>query len=296
MKQLALLLIAGMFAAGSRRCRAETACTEVTVQANVESGQRELTLADLLASGSCVELLQAAALVGLGAVPRAESVRVLDGRQIRRRLEDLTEAGLNLKTITSMHVPVRILVRRAGATKSCAEIAQFVLGSAASQNMASASGLWQENFDCAAARHLPEETPLELMKTAWNAPLQRWEFVLHCVRPEDCTPFMVWTYKEKSASFAVANSRSDGGGQVTFLAVSSAPGSPEATGAGGSGGLVKRGQTATLTWDQAGIRAVLPVTCLEAGGLGKTVRVRFKNTPRVMWAEVTGEGTLRAGP
>jgi hypothetical protein len=294
MKQLALLLIGGMFAVGFLRCRAETACTEVTVQAHVEAGQGELTLADLLASGSCVELRQAAALVGLGAVPRAESVRVLDGRQIRRRLEDLAEAILNLKTITSMHVPMRIVVRRAGATKSCAEIAQFVTGSAASQNMASASGPWQENFDCAAARRLPEETPLELMKTAWNAPLQRWEFVLHCVRPEDCAPFMVWTYKEKTLSSGVANSRSDGDGQVSFLAVSSAPGLPEATG-GASSSLVKKGQTATLTWNQAGIRAVLPVTCLEAGGLGQVVRVRFKNTPRVMWAEVTGEGTLRAG-
>jgi hypothetical protein len=294
MKRLALMLIGGMFAAGALRCGAESACTEVTVQANVEAEPGVLTLADLLAGGSCLELRQAAVLVGLGAVPRAESVRVLDGRQIRRRLENLTGASLNLKTITSMHVPVRIVVRRAGATKSCAEIAQFVTGRAASQDMGGAYWPWQENFDCAAARRLPEETPLELLKTAWNAPLQRWEFGLRCVHPEDCAPFMIWTYKEKTALSGVADSRSDAVGHVSFLPVSSGRGAPEATAAGG--GLVKRGQTATLTWDQGGIRAVLPVTCLDAGGLGQVVRVRFKNTPRIMWAEVTGEGTLRAGP
>jgi Chaperone for flagella basal body P-ring formation len=296
MKRLALMLIGGIFAAGSLRCGAESACTEVTVQANVAAEPGALSLADLLVNGSCLELRRAASLVGLGAVPRAESVRVLDGRQIRRRLEDLTGASLNLKTVTSMHIPVRIVVRRAGATKSCAEIAQFVAGSAASRDTGGASGPWQENFDCAAARRLPEETPLELMKTAWNAPLQRWEFGLRCVHPEDCAPFMIWTYRENTALSGVANSQSDAVGHVSFLAVSSAPGAPEATATGGSGGLVKRGQTATLTWDQAGIRAVLPVTCLDAGGLGQVVRVRFKNTPRIMWAEVTGEGTLRAGP
>ena len=294
---LALVLIGGTFGAGSLRCAAESACREVTVQANVEAAPGELTLADLLPPDTCLELRRAAALVGLGAVPRAESVRVLDGRQIRRRLEDLRDASLKLKTVTGMHVPVRIVVRRAGATKSCAEIAEFVTGSAAARDLASASIRWQENFDCAAARRLPEETPLELMKTAWNAPLQRWEFGLRCIKPEDCVPFMVWTYKEKrSASAHLADAQGDGAGRVSFLAASSVPGVAEATAAGERTGLVKRGQTATLTWDQGGIRAVLPVTCLDAGGLGQVVRVRFKNAPRIMWAEVTGEGTLRAGP
>src|ERR1700692_1996612 len=130
MKWLALVLIGGTFGAGSLRCAAESACREVTVQANVEAAPGELTLADLLPPDTCLELRRAAALVGLGAVPRAESVRVLDGRQIRRRLEDLRDASLKLKTVTGMHVPVRIVVRRAGATKSCAEIAEFVTGSA----------------------------------------------------------------------------------------------------------------------------------------------------------------------
>jgi len=65
---------------------------------------------------------------------------------------------------------------------------------------------------------------------------------------------------------------------------------------GGSGAerLVKPGQTATLTWEQAGLRIVLPVTCLDAGGLGQFVRVRFKNAARILRAEVMGKAILRA--
>jgi hypothetical protein len=39
---------------------------------------------------------------------------------------------------------------------------------------------------------------------------------------------------------------------------------------------------------------VLPVTCLEAGGLGQFVRIRFKNAARTLRAEIVGAGMLRA--
>jgi flagella basal body P-ring formation protein FlgA len=58
--------------------------------------------------------------------------------------------------------------------------------------------------------------------------------------------------------------------------------------------LVKPGQIVTLTWDQRGIRIVLPVTCLDAGGMGQFVRVRLQNAPRVLRAEVVGQAMLRA--
>jgi flagella basal body P-ring formation protein FlgA len=59
--------------------------------------------------------------------------------------------------------------------------------------------------------------------------------------------------------------------------------------------LIKPGQTATLRWDEGGIRIVLPVTCLDAGALGQTVRVQFKNARRILRAEILSDGTLRAG-
>jgi hypothetical protein len=312
MKRLAmtLMLMSGVLAAASLPCGAESVCTEVAVQANVEAGQGELTLADLLAGGTCLQLRQAAASVGLGAAPRSESVRVIEGGQIRRLLEGI--AGLSVGKMTGMQIPERIVIRRAGATKSCAEIAQFVAGFAASEDRARAPFRWQEDLDCAAARRLPEETPLELMKTVWNAALQRWEFALRCARPEDCVPFLVWTRKDKDkektssagtadariADARAADARSGAVRRLTFLTESSPAGVAEGPTAGGrrTGWLVKPGQTATLTWEQAGIRAVLPVTCLDAGGLGQVVRVRLKNAARIMWAEVTGEGRLRASP
>jgi flagella basal body P-ring formation protein FlgA len=57
---------------------------------------------------------------------------------------------------------------------------------------------------------------------------------------------------------------------------------------------VKRGQTATLTWDEAGIRVVLPVICLEAGRIGQSVLVRLENGTRTLRAEVVGTRAVRA--
>lgn len=296
MKRLAMVLMSGVIAAASLPCGAEPACTEVAVEASVEAGRGELTLADLLARGTCLPLRQAAAQVSLGTAPRAGSVRVFDGRHIRGLLEGLADGGLSLGKTAGMQIPERIVVQRAGATKSCAEIARFVASAAPPQDMASAPSRWQEDLDCAAARGIPEETPLELTKTAWNAALRRWEFALRCAQPEGCVPFLVWAHEEKTPPARAANAQSGSDRRLTFLAEPSPPGLREAPKAGGSGieRLVKPGQTATLTWEQAGIRIVLPVTCLDAGGLGQFVRVRFKNAARILRAEVVGEGTLRA--
>ena len=57
--------------------------------------------------------------------------------------------------------------------------------------------------------------------------------------------------------------------------------------------LVKPGQTVSLSWEQGGIRVILPVTCLEAGGLGQLVRVRLKNVARTLRAEVMSDGTVQ---
>lgn len=55
---------------------------------------------------------------------------------------------------------------------------------------------------------------------------------------------------------------------------------------------VKRGETAILIWEHGGIRVMLPVICLEAGGPGETVRARIKNGDRILHAEVVGPGSL----
>src|SRR5208282_4619815 len=121
MKRLAMMLMSGALAAASLRCAAEPACTKVTVEATVETERAELTLADLLTPGTCAPWREAAARVSLGAAPRAGSVRVLDGRQTRRLLEDLADRklanrdlathNLNLDQPVSLQIPERIVVQ-----------------------------------------------------------------------------------------------------------------------------------------------------------------------------------------
>ncbi len=276
MKRLAIVLMSGVFAAVALPCRAEPVCTGTEVRASVEAGPGELTLADLLAPGSCPQLHRAAARVSLGAAPLAGSVRVLDGREIGRLIEGLGDREWSPPRGGNARIPQRIVIRLAGAMKSCAEIARALSPAASGNESASAARLRQQDLDCAAARSVPENSSLELWKTAWNARLQRREFTLRCTRREDCVPFLVWE-REQQPGVAPASLRN----------------LPE-TSASRIVPLVKPGQTAALTWEQAGIRIVLPVTCLEGGGLGQFVRVRFQSAPRVLRAEVVGAGTVRA--
>ena len=290
MKHLATItiLMCGLLAAASLRCPAEPVCAEVTVEASVEASPGALTLADMLGRGTCPQLREAAAGVNLGAAPLPGSVRVLDGREVRRLLDKLegglAGAAVSIGKLSSMAIPERIVVKRRGITKSCAEIARFVAGVAAAHDLANAPSRWREDLDCAAARGIPEDTVLELTKTHWSAALERREFALRCARPEDCIPFLVWVHEPRASAGSTAQG----------LKAVSGTSARSQTGAIGKDRLVEPGQTATLTWDQAGIRVVLPVTCLDSGALGQFVRVRLKSAARTLRAEVVGRGTLRA--
>ena len=195
-----------------------------------------------------------------------------------------------------LQVPECIAVQRNLETKSCAEIFRFIAEAGPAWNLASSPSLRRENLNCAAARGISEDAPLELMKTSWNAGLRRWEFTLRCTKPADCVPFLIWAREEKLLPAKISEVQS-GTGRDQTLEKDSFPRKTQASAKkGGSGAerLVKLGQTATLTWEQAGLRIVLPVTCLDAGGLGQFVRVRFKNGARILRAEVVGRATLRA--
>jgi len=282
MRRLAWGLMAGVGLVAGLRCGAETGCRAVVVPASVEAAAGELSLADLLPRDSCPQLRAAAQEVSLGAAPRAGSERVFDGRQIRGWLEGFANQDSGLKGAAGVEVPERIVVQSAGAAKSCAEIASFVAAVAPAREMASTSKRWREDMNCAGARGVPGGAALELVKASWNEGLQRWEFALRCVRAGDCVPFLVWTRGEDASG--------------TRRDVASPGRRMRKTAAGtGTGQLIKPGQTATLTWEQSGIRVVLPVTCLDGVGLGQLVRIRFKNGAQTLRAEVVGAGSLRAG-
>jgi len=289
-----LLTVTGMLAAVALRCVAESVCSELVVQSRVEAAKGDLNLADLLSHGTCSRFQQAASQVSLGAAPQAGTVRVLDGRQVRQLVAGLEEGESQGKgTRVRMKIPERIVVKRAARMKSCAEIAQFLASRVFQQDAAGVPRRWQNDINCAGASAIPIDASLELTKTVWNQDLQRREFDLRCAPAADCVPFLVWAHEPKST--LDATSRFSNSHLPTVLRPSSRsyPQAPKAA-AGGDERLVKPGQTATLEWEQAGIRVVLPVTCLDAGGMGQFVRVRFKNAIGILRAEVTGEGRLRA--
>jgi hypothetical protein len=290
MKRLVLMLIGGVFAAECFCCQAEAECAQIIVQARVqarvEATPEGLTLADLLAAESCPQLLASAAHVSLGAAPRAGSVRVIAGSEIRRRLDELVDASFDLRLTRRMQIPDRVVVKRAGASKSCAEITSFLASAGRAREPARDREPWKGNLNCAAAHNIPEGATLELVKASSNPTMRRQEFWLHCAHADDCVPFLVWIREEKMPVTRISEAQTTAGSRFSAVA--------ERASMSVNDGLVRAGQTATLAWDQAGIRIVLPVTCLEAGALGEFVRVRFKNAPRILRAEVVGKAMLRA--
>jgi hypothetical protein len=273
-KWIGMALMIGVPLAPVPRCVAQTGCATLSVRASVEAAREDLTLADFLPSDACPRMHHAAAQVSMGKAPRAGAVRVIEGQQIRALLGGLVSYNAGSAAIMQIpdRIPDRITVRRAGATKSCVEVADFLAGAAPSQDERLSSSLWRHNLECGAIQGIAEEAELELIKSDWDAGLRRWEFLLHCVRPEDCVPFMVSARdpeKLQGNAHAASSVESSAGGASFAL-------------------LVKPGETAMLIWDQGGIRVTLPVTCLDAGGLGQYVRVRLKSTPQILRAEVVG--------
>jgi hypothetical protein len=281
MKRLVGALIIVGCAASSLLCHGEAACRKLVVRSQVEAAQGELSLADLLAPGTCAQWYRWAARVSLGAAPRAGSVRVFNGDEIRDLIHGIGERGGNLSSDDPQRIPERIVVRLARVVKSCAEIARVISrGDPARAETSAGRELTEKDVDCAAAGNIPEDAPLELVTAKWNAGLQRREFALRCGHPEDCIPFLVWVRADPSA-----------GGSAEFFSRAS---DGSKSGRNEAVPLVKIGQTVMLTWDEAGIRVVLPVICLQAGVVGQRVRVRFKNASRTLQAEIVSAGMVRA--
>src|SRR5580700_8809302 len=189
MKWIGMALMSGVLLATMPQCAAQAACGGVSVHASVDAAREDLTLADFLSSETCPRMREAAAQVSMGKAPRAGAARVIEGQQMRALLAGL--GSDNAGSTASLQIPDRIMVRRAGAPKSCVEIADFLAGAAPSQDDRLSSHLWRNNLECGAIQGIAEDAELELIKSDWDAGLRRWEFLLHCVRPEECVPFMV---------------------------------------------------------------------------------------------------------
>lgn len=284
-------------------------CTGIGIRAAAEVSDSGVSLADLLTAESCPAVRHAAASVWLGDSPRPGSTRVFEGSEIRRALDQLTLAGPAGKTVADARrperavpdrvvskrivpeniVPERIVVRRAGARASCAEIAAFISRSLRTRMPVDVPGHEPAGFqdlpdelDCGRAGRVPRGAPLELTRVFWDPALRGWEYALRCVHAGDCVPFLV------RRILTATNTRAASAEQSVVRFQKDKPQSPNAPLA------VQVGQTATLFWEQDGIRAVLPVTCLDRGSVGSLVRARTKNGNRILRAEVVSAGVLRA--
>jgi len=142
---------------------------------------------------------------------------------------------------------------------------------------------WRD-LDCGAIPSLVRDTQLELAKIFYDSRVHSWEFLVRCTRNSDCVPFLVrWP-----------QTASRGPVRLTGPILAPVPSSARLNLGGIRHFLVRPGETVTLVWDQDGIRAVLPVICLDRGNVGDSIRVRIKDGSRVMRAEIVSESLLRA--
>jgi len=246
--------------------------------------------------------------------------------QLSEQLPGHAQKSTMIGTATAdkgVQVPDRITVRRAGRRMSCAEITQVLshalrsrvtepeaTGSEVADAHVSDGGvhafenLLPQELDCTSALRIPHGAPLELAKLFWDPALRNWEYSMRCVHPRDCVPFLVrararvargaYTVPLRVTSRSTIHGPHAPPSLPLSHSFQSLPGPGPAATLAGKQAMVRPGETVTLTWEEEGIRLVLPVICLDRGGLGHSVRVRMKTGGRVLRAEVVGEGKLRA--
>jgi hypothetical protein len=251
-------------------------CQAVTIPSHIDLTDKELTLADLLPPGTCPEWQRAAATMHLGSTPLAGGVRIVAGETARALLEKLPAAARR-----SIAVPERITIQGSDDAASCAEISEKVL--------AELPGLGARVspapvIDCTAVHipRVPRQAQLAVLRTVWDRGLRAWDITVHCVGASACLPFLL---RLRAAAEGSETPISGLGGKRN-LAATLPPAQP----------LVRPGKGATLDWEEAGIRLVVPVVCLDKGGLGQTVRVRVAGSGRVLAAVVAGDDQVRAVP
>jgi hypothetical protein len=256
---------------------AESAC-KASIPAVVEVSGTEFSLADLLPAGVCPALRSAAARQRLGSVPLAGSPRVIEGAEIRSRIERLAQQRGDSVAVSA---PPRVVVRSSGRRASCGDIGGQLLASRSASGSGSDLPL---QIDCGAGGRIPQNVELELIRTAWNGALGSWEVSARCTRPSDCVPFLV--------RVPASASRQDESGIGQLIGTSPNAG-PAALHAPVETPLVRPGERVTLIWDQDGIRLVVPAVALDGGSPGQGVRARIAQGGRVVRAIVTSAGMLR---
>jgi hypothetical protein len=266
MKLLATMLVLGSLL-NATLVRGQSGC-EITVSSSIEVDHADLSVADVLAPGNCPAIRTSAAEVNLGKVPLPGSVRVIEGNQVRALLHG--RLG-NLKNNLAVSIPERVTIRR-NARLTCAEIANRIFPGV-------------PDIDCTAADRIPREAQFEVARRVWNSSTKTRDFVIRCTRPGDCVPFLVRVPEANAVADPPGlhpSPRPDAQAKDAHSPVSPRQQT-----------LVYRGQSASVVWDQDGIRAEVSVVCLDQGRQGDLVRARVVHTGRILRAVVVGPGRLR---
>jgi hypothetical protein len=246
---------------------------QARVLASIEVSGASLSLADLLSPDSCPAIRRAASGIRLGAAPREGSPRVMEGSQVRARLEELFHkelvdrgsSGNSSREPLLAEVPERISIRHSGSRASCTEIESRIL-----------PGDFSQEADCGAVERIPRDAAVELAGKSWDPVLGNWNFVARCAHPSDCVPFLVRAKSSSLPPVINGTSRQD----VAAAALDSKL-------------LLRPGQTTPLLWDEDGIRLTAPAVCLDRGAAGETVRARILQSGRIVHAIVLSTGGLR---
>jgi len=267
------------------RCLGQENCAPIRVPAEVAIAGTDVTLADLLVPPICPSLQREARQVHLGSAPLPGSVRVLPEDELRSALRKLRIPSASETWWQTVALPARVSIRPKAALATCSEMAERLLADPLVRDRmeASTSGSYSpsvrpEDVACGAAGRIAAAARLAFHKVEWNAASRSWEILASCVRATDCVPFLIRIRSSQNLGQPITvpreEKRTTGQERVA---------------------MVRRGQRATLVWEQSGIRLEVPVVCLEAGGQGGAVKVRISGSNKIVNAVVTAEGRVHAG-
>lgn len=252
----------------------------VTGLSEVEASHTDLSLADLLSTNSCPELIRSAARIRLGAPPLAGSARVFAGDQVRALLEQTIRTLPSKSRPVLVRVPERIRVRRGGTRLACVSIEAKVFD---------APGAAPAEADCGAAGRIPEDASLALTHRHWDPALRSWVFSARCAHRGDCVPFLIRVRSSDLDEAPVASSFSAGNPGNFQGSLRSAAG----TGQRDHDLIVHAGERTSVLWDQDGIRLTMSAICLDSGRVGEIVRARLERSLRIVRAVVLNSHVLQ---
>jgi hypothetical protein len=262
----------------------EASCARVAVRSDVEISAGELYLSDLLEPEVSATFAQAASRIHLGKAPLGGSARVLEGAEIRQRLDQVQDE-IDKEPCRAWNVPERITVRRAGNRISCKEL----IGRIESLLSLPVSPTSDE-ATCGSARRIPENAILDLVRTSWNPALSSWDIRARCLHAADCVPFLVRLHSDEKKLQLTPSRRREI--SEAHNAEDRSP-MPRVGSISTPGPVVRAGQSLTLIWDQNGIRVSVPALCLDPGAPGQHVRARIISGGTVMNAVVVSAESLR---